>query len=123
MPRRNLADVFAGFETIWEPRIVARVNDYDVRVAKVEGEHTWHSHAETDEFFLVLEGRFTVDLRNSEPVVLETGDTYVVPRGVEHRPRAEPGTRILMFEPDGTPSTGDQGPVDHLPSTTGIDLG
>ena len=76
-----------------------------------------------DEFFLVLDGRFIIDLRDSESEVLEAGDTYVAPRGIEHRPRAEPGTRILMFEPVGTPSTGDQGPVDHLPSTTGVDLG
>lgn len=121
MSRRNLDDVFASFEQPWEPRIVAQVNDYDVRVAKVDGEHAWHSHGDTDEFFLVLDGCFTIDLRDSAPVVLGVGDTYVVPRGVEHRPRAEPGTRILMFEPTGTPSTGDQGPVDHLPSTTGIE--
>lgn len=122
MAPRSLDDVFASFEQTWEPRIVAKVNDYDVRVAKVDGEHTWHSHADTDEFFLVLAGRFSIDLRDSDPVVLEPGDTYVVQRGVEHRPRAEPDTRILMFEPAGTPSTGDEGPVGHIPSTTGIEL-
>lgn len=122
MKPRSLDDVFGSFEQTWEPRIVAKVNDYDVRVAKVDGEHTWHSHADTDEFFLVLAGRFTIELRGAEPVVLETGDTYVVPRGIEHRPRADSGTRILMFEPAGTPSTGDQGPVGHIPSTTGVEL-
>ena len=119
---RNLADVFGSFEARWEPRIVARVNDYEVRVAKVEGDHTWHSHADTDEFFHVLDGRFTINLRDSDPVVLGPGDTFVVPRGVEHFPQADPGTRILMFEPRGTPSTGDQGDVAHLRSTTGVEL-
>jgi mannose-6-phosphate isomerase-like protein (cupin superfamily) len=119
---RNLDDTFDSFDTLWEPRIVARVNDYDVRVAKVEGDHTWHSHADTDEFFQVLSGRFTINLRDAEPVVLGPGDTYVVPRGVEHFPQAEPGTRILMFEPNGTPSTGDQGAVGHVRTTTGVEL-
>lgn len=118
----NLDDAFAAFDDTWMPRIVAKVNDYDVRIAKVEGDHTWHVHHDTDEFFLVVSGRFTVNLR-SGPVVLGPGDTYVVPRGVEHFPQAEPGTRILMFEPTGTPSTGD-GPVEapHLRTTTGIDV-
>lgn len=121
MSPKHLDDVFDSFDAHWEPRIVAQVNDYDVRVAKVDGDHTWHSHADTDEFFLVLAGRFTINLRDHEPVVLEAGDTFVVPRGVEHFPQAEPGTRILMIEPTGTPNTGDQGPVDHLPTTAGID--
>jgi mannose-6-phosphate isomerase-like protein (cupin superfamily) len=118
----NLDDAFAAFDDTWMPRIVAKVNDYDVRIAKVEGDHAWHVHHDTDEFFLVVSGEFTVNLR-SGPVVLRPGDTYVVPRGVEHFPQAAPGTRILMFEPTGTPNTGDE-PVDapHLQTTTGIDL-
>jgi mannose-6-phosphate isomerase-like protein (cupin superfamily) len=120
MRPRNLDDAFATFDQTWEPRVVARVNDYDVRIAKVDGEHTWHSHADTDEFFLVVAGRFTIDLRGGPSVELGPGDTFVVPRGVEHRPRAEAGTRILMFEPAGTPSTGDQGAVGHVPTTTGV---
>jgi mannose-6-phosphate isomerase-like protein (cupin superfamily) len=117
---RNLDDVFAGFDATWEPRIVAKVNDYDVRVARVDGDHTWHSHADTDEFFLVLDGQFTINLRDRDPIVLRTGDTYVVPRGVEHFPQATRGTRILMFEPTGTANTGDEGSVDHLTTTTGV---
>ncbi len=120
---RNLDDVFAQFDATWEPRIVTTVNDYDVRVARVEGDHAWHSHSDTDEFFLVLAGRFTINLRDRDAVVLGAGDTFVVPRSVEHFPQAEPGTRILMFEPSGTPNTGDQGPVDHLTTTAGITLG
>lgn len=118
----NLDEAFARFDEVWAPRIVAKVNDYDVRIARCEGDHTWHVHDDTDEFFLVLEGRFTVNLR-SGPVVLGPGDVHVVPRGVEHFPQAAPGTRILMFEPTGTPNTG-SGPTEatHITTTTGIDL-
>ncbi len=119
---RNLDDVFAGFDAIYEPRIIAHVNDYDVRVARAEGDHTWHSHTDTDEFFLVLEGRFTINLRDAPAAVLGPGDTFVVPRGVEHFPQAAPGTRILMFEPRGTPTTGEEGDVDHLTTSTGVEL-
>jgi len=119
---RNLDQTFASFDDIYEPRIVQQVNDYDVRIAKCEGSHTWHSHADTDEFFLVTAGQFTIHLRDVDPVVLGPGDTYVVPKGVEHCPEAAPGTHILMFEPQGTPSTGDQGAVEGLNSTTGISV-
>ncbi|HET6966857.1 MAG TPA: cupin domain-containing protein [Ornithinibacter sp.] len=119
---RNLDDVFAAFDEPWMPHIVARVNDYDVRVARADGDHAWHVHRDTDEFFLVLGGEFTINLR-SGPVVLRPGDTYVVPRGVEHFPQAAPGTRILMFEPTGTPTTGDDpAGADHLVTTTGVEL-
>jgi mannose-6-phosphate isomerase-like protein (cupin superfamily) len=119
---RNIEEVFASFDERWMPRIVAKVNDYDVRIAKVEGDHAWHVHHDTDEFFLVLEGRFTINLR-SGPVVVGPGDVFVVPRGVEHFPQADPGTKILMFEPSGTPTTGDEAvDADHLVTTTGIEL-
>ena len=119
---RNLERILAGFDETWMPRIVTQVNDYDVRVAKVEGDHAWHVHRDTDEFFLVLTGEFTINLR-SGPVVLGPGDTYVVPKGTEHFPQAAPGTAILMFEPTGTPSTGDDGvDADHLTTTTGVEL-
>lgn len=120
MHAHNLDDVFATFDSMWEPRIVTTVNNYDVRIARCEGEHTWHSHADTDEFFLCLFGRFTINLRDSDPVVLSPGDVFTVPRGVEHFPHADAGTRILLFEPQGTPSTGDEGDVEHLTTTTGV---
>ena len=120
--KRSLDEAFDSFDAIYEPRIVATVNDYDVRVAKVEGDHTWHAHADTDEFFLCLAGEFTINLRDAEPVVLGPGELFTVPRGVEHFPQAAPGTRILMLEPSGTPSTGDQGEVDHLTTTAGVVL-
>ncbi len=100
------------------------MNDYDVRVTKVRGEHVWHSHADTEEFFLVLDGSFTVTVRDGEherDITLGVGDTLVVPRGVEHRPRSQDGASILMFEPSGTLTTGDYAdevPA-HIDSTAG----
>ncbi|MCC5033951.1 cupin domain-containing protein [Streptomyces sp. WAC 00631] len=124
----NLTDALASFTEIYSPRIVTRVNDYDVRIAHVEGEHVWHVHEDTDEFFLVLDGRFDVALRDADgterTVELRKGDTFVVPRGTEHKP-SSPGGSIMMFEPSGTLTTGDR-PEDEIPenvdSTTGHQL-
>lgn len=125
---RNLKEVLAGFEEAWSPRIVARVNDYDVRVARVVGEHVWHAHDHTDEFFLVLDGTLKIELRSPEgrktEVLLQAGDTFVVPRGVEHKP-SSPGGSILMFEPTGTLTTGDHpntAPAQGIETTSGHDL-
>jgi mannose-6-phosphate isomerase-like protein (cupin superfamily) len=127
-PPVNLTQALASFTEIYSPRIVARVNDYDVRIAHAQGEHVWHVHEDTDEFFLVLDGRFDVSVRDPDggerTVELHGGDTFVVPRGTEHRP-SSPGGSILMFEPAGTSSTGDrhEGEVpDHVDSTVGRDL-
>jgi mannose-6-phosphate isomerase-like protein (cupin superfamily) len=124
----NLTAALASFDDIYSPRIVARMNDYDVRVAHARGEHIWHTHDTTDEFFLVLDGQFDVALREPDgsvrTVSLQQGDTFVVPRGVEHKP-SSPGGSILMFEPSGTSTTGDrhEGEIpDHVDSTTGHDL-
>jgi len=125
----NLTAALASFDEVYSPRIVTRMNDYDVRVAHVRGEHVWHVHEHTDEFFLVLDGRFDVAVRGPDGQVavveLGRGDTFVVPRGTEHKP-SSPGGSILMFEPSGTSSTGDrhQGEIpDHVDSTTGHTLG
>ena len=124
----NVTEALASFDEIYSPRIVARMNDYDVRIAHAKGEHVWHVHEHTDEFFLVLEGRFDVALRDERgverTVVLHQGDTFVVPKGTEHRP-SSPGASILMFEPSGTSTTGDrhEGEIpDHVDSTTGHEL-
>ncbi|WP_281905375.1 cupin domain-containing protein [Phytohabitans aurantiacus] len=124
----NVTDVLASFTDIYSPRIVARVNDYDVRIAHTLGEHVWHVHEDTDEFFLVLDGQFDVAMRDADgterTVVLRAGDTFVVPRGTEHKP-SSPGGSILMFEPTGTSTTGDrhEGDIpDHVDSTTGHEL-
>lgn len=124
----NLTEALASFDEVYSPRIVARMNDYDVRIAKTEGEHVWHVHDETDEFFLVLDGEFDIAMRdaqgNETAVRLRTGDTFVVPRGTEHKP-SSPGGAILMFEPSGTSTTGDrhEGRIpDHVDSTTGHEV-
>jgi mannose-6-phosphate isomerase-like protein (cupin superfamily) len=102
----NLAQKLALFEERFSPRIVAMMNDYKIEVVKVEGEFVWHSHPETDDFFLVLEGELEIDLRD-RTVQLRKGDLFVVPRGAEHRPRARKEAHILLIEPQGTTNTGD----------------
>ena len=113
-----------SFDALWSPRIVTRVNDYDVRVAKVRGEHLWHTHDDTDEFFLVLDGELEIALRD-RTVVLRRGDVFTVPRGTEHKPSSSAGAQILMFEPTGTPTVGDRHEEipDHVDATTGHALG
>jgi mannose-6-phosphate isomerase-like protein (cupin superfamily) len=120
----NLHGVLDSFEERWSPRIVTQVNDYDVRVAKVEGTYVWHRHDNTDEFFMVLDGALDIGLRdnNAERVVtLRPHDVFVVPKGVEHRPASADGASILMFEMSGTLTTGttDEAIPDYVDSTTG----
>ena len=102
----NLAEKLALFDERFSPRIVATMNDYKLEVVKVEGEFVWHSHPETDDVFLVLEGELEIELRD-RTVHLGKGDLYVVPRGVEHRPRAAREAHVLLIEPQGTRNTGD----------------
>jgi mannose-6-phosphate isomerase-like protein (cupin superfamily) len=123
----NLHDALTTFSDVYSPRIVGRVNDYDVRIAHASGEHVWHVHEDTDEFFLVIDGTFDVSLREDgaeRTVSLRAGDIFVVPRGTEHRPSSRGGS-ILMFEPSGTLTTGDrhEGEIPaHVDSTTGREL-
>ena len=102
----NLAEKLAQLSDYWAPRTVARLNEYDIMVVKVQGEFVWHKHDETDDFFLVLDGRLTVRLRDRE-VTLGPGELFVVPRGVEHQPFAAEEVHLLLIEPAGTPNTGD----------------
>jgi mannose-6-phosphate isomerase-like protein (cupin superfamily) len=123
----NLTDALARFSDVYSPRIVGRVNDYDVRIAHARGEHVWHVHEHTDEFFLVLDGTFDVSLREDgqeRTARLRAGDIFVVPRGTEHKPSSDGGA-ILMFEPSGTVTTGDrhEGEIPaHVDSTADHDL-
>jgi mannose-6-phosphate isomerase-like protein (cupin superfamily) len=103
---RHLGTVLASLDEYWSPRTVAEVNDYDVRVVKVLGDFTWHTHPETDEFFLVLSGALTIEM-DEGAVGMSPGDAYVVPRGRRHRPRADEETTLLLFEPSATVNTGD----------------
>ena len=104
----NLAEKLATFEETFQPKIVGYYNDSKILVAKIKGEFVWHAHPDTDDFFLVVSGRLTIQLRDRD-VELGPGELYVVPRGVEHCPRSEEGAEILLIEPRGTPNTGDSG--------------
>ncbi len=101
----DLADKLASFDDLWAPRIIAELNGQHVKIVKLEGEFVWHHHDDEDELFLVLEGRLVIDLRD-RTLELGPGQLCVIPRGVEHRPRAERETRVLLFEPAATLNTG-----------------
>ncbi|MER5940885.1 cupin domain-containing protein [Streptomyces sp. NPDC001928] len=123
----SLEVALASFTETWSPRIVTTVNDYDVRVAKVDGEHVWHVHDHTDEFFLVLDGELHISLREAageRTVVLPRGSVFTVPRGTEHKPYAPAPAAILVFEPTGTLTVGDhyEDLPDHVDATTGHEL-
>ncbi len=102
----DLAAVLASVEEPWQPRTVATLNDYDVRVVHTLGEFTRHAHPDTDEMFVVLSGSLTIELDDAE-VELGAGQLYVVPRGVPHRPRSVAGADVLLVEPSETVNTGD----------------
>lgn len=102
----DLAAAFDTFDERWSPRIVAALNGQHVKVAKVEGDFVWHSHADEDELFFVVRGRLEMHLRD-RVIELGPGELLVVPRGVEHKPVAPVETHILLFEPAGTINTGD----------------
>jgi mannose-6-phosphate isomerase-like protein (cupin superfamily) len=101
----NLADKLSQFREHWAPRTIAQFNGHDVMVVKVQGEFVWHSHADTDDFFLVLRGRLIIQLRD-RVVEFGPGELFIVPRGVEHCPYAPEETHLLLIEPTGTPNTG-----------------
>ena len=104
----NLAEKLSLFSDRFAPRTVAEFNGHDVMVTKLEGEFVWHTHEDTDDFFLVLKGRLVIRMRDRDDVVLEPGELFVVPRGVEHKPVAEEETHVVLMEPTGTPNTGDE---------------
>jgi mannose-6-phosphate isomerase-like protein (cupin superfamily) len=106
LPPVNLEAKLGLFSDHWSPKIVAAFNGCDVMLVKLKGEFVWHSHSETDDFFLVLKGRLRIQLRDGE-IRLDPGELYVVPKGVEHRPIAEEEVHVLLIEPAGTPNTGD----------------
>jgi mannose-6-phosphate isomerase-like protein (cupin superfamily) len=124
----NLSAALDSFDEVYSPRILAEVNDYHVRIAHASGDHVWHVHDTTDEFFLVLRGSIDIALRAADgsqrEVHLGEGDIFVVPQGTQHKPSSGGGS-ILMFEPATTVTTGDRrdGDVpDHVHTTTGRPL-
>jgi mannose-6-phosphate isomerase-like protein (cupin superfamily) len=103
----NLAAQFGRFNDHWSPKIVATLNDYDVKVVKVQGKFVWHQHDETDELFLVTDGQLQIHLEDRDDVVLGAGELFVVPRGVRHCPVADAETHVVLLEPRDTVNTGD----------------
>ncbi len=104
----DLKEKLSRFSERWSPRVVAELNDYQIKVAKIQGDFVWHNHPETDEAFLVLDGELEIEFRDGR-VQLKNGDLYVVPKGIEHKPFAKNECSILLIEPKGTANTGDAG--------------
>ncbi len=104
----DIADKLSLFSEHWAPRVIARLNDYEIKLVKLEGEFVWHTHDDTDELFLVIEGRLTIQLRDGD-VTLGPGQLYVVPRGVEHCPITDGDVSAMLIEPAGVVNTGSVG--------------
>jgi mannose-6-phosphate isomerase-like protein (cupin superfamily) len=104
----NLEEKFARFSERWSPKILARLNDYEVKAVKLQGEFVWHRHDATDELFLVTRGSLIIRFRDRD-VTIGPGELLVVPKGVEHMPVANEECEVLLIEPAGTPNTGDAG--------------
>jgi mannose-6-phosphate isomerase-like protein (cupin superfamily) len=124
MEKVNLAQKFAMFTDHWNPRVIGQINDYEIKIVKVQGEFVWHQHDQTDELFLVLAGRLGLQVREANgderTIWLEPGELIIIPRGIEHCPVAEIETQLMLLEPKGTVNTGDTPSertvteVDHL---------
>jgi mannose-6-phosphate isomerase-like protein (cupin superfamily) len=104
----SLLDKFTKFSEVFEPKVVARMNDYEFKLARAKGDFVWHSHSDTDEVFLIIEGELTIEFRDGS-VRLRAGEMFVVPRGKEHKPFAEHECKLMLIEPAGTVNTGDAG--------------
>jgi mannose-6-phosphate isomerase-like protein (cupin superfamily) len=104
----SLAEKFKKFSEVFQPKVIARMNDYEFKLARVKGDFVWHSHADTDETFLVIDGEMVIEFRDGS-VTLQSGDMFVVPRGKEHKPFAAKECKILLIEPVGTVNTGSAG--------------
>ena len=106
MKKVNLQEKLGKFDEYWSPKIVSEFNGHDVMVVKVLGEFNWHDHADTDDFFLVVSGELIIQMRDGD-IKLGPGELYIVPKGIEHCPKAEVETPLLLIEPKGIPNTGD----------------
>ena len=115
----NFQDKLARFTDRWAPKVVAQMNDYQFKLVKIQGEFVWHSHADTDEVFIVLDGRMRIELRDGR-VDLGPGEMFVVPKGVEHKPAAPDECRILLVEPCGVVNTGAAGGAMTAPNDVWI---
>ena len=115
----NFKDKLAKFSDHWAPKVIAEMNDYQFKLVKIQGEFVWHSHADTDEVFIMLEGEMTIELRDG-PVHLKEGEMFVVPKGVEHKPVAQAECKIMLVEPRGVVNTGDAGGAYTAPNDVWI---
>jgi len=104
----NFQRKFGLFSEQWQPKVVAEMNDYQFKVVKLQGDFVWHDHKETDETFIVVEGDLRIDFRDGA-VHVSTGEMFVVPKGVEHKPYAEHEVKLLLIEPRGVLNTGHEG--------------
>ena len=104
----NIAEKFSKFSETYSPKVIAEMNDYQFKLVRVEGEFVWHDHPDTDEVFIVIEGSLDIEFRDGK-VTLNTGEMYVIPKGVEHKPVAENECKIMLVEPEGVVNTGDAG--------------
>ena len=103
----NVTEKFALFEDQWSPKIIGQINDLHLKAVRIEGEFVWHTHHDTDEFFLVHTGRMTIQRKGGDDVTLGAGEFFIVPKGVEHRPVADEECQVLLLEPAGVVNTGD----------------
>lgn len=103
----NFAQKYALFHEQWAPKVVAEMNDYQFKIARLEGDFIWHTHADTDETFIVLDGELRIDFRDGT-VMIGPGEMYVVKKGVEHKPSAEREVKLLLIEPRGVINTGEE---------------
>ncbi len=109
----DIAEAFDSFEETWSPRLAARLNGQELKVAKLAGAFVWHRHPGADELFWVVDGELTLRLRDEPDQQLSAGELGVVPAGVEHKPVAEGGANVVLFEPAGTENTGDADAADR----------
>ena len=104
----SFKDKFALIDSQWHPKVIAEMNDYQFKLVWLEGEFVWHHHAETDETFIVMEGALRIDFRDGA-VTISSGEMFVVPKGVEHKPFAQSEVKLLLIEPRGVANTGEEG--------------
>lgn len=104
----NLGEKFAKFSDHWSPKIIAKLNEYHLKLVKFKGDFIWHTHQDTDEAFIVIEGQMSIYFRDGK-VALKEGELFVVPKGVEHKPQAKEECKAMLIEPAGTLNTGDAG--------------
>ena len=102
----NLQDKFSKFSEQWTPKVIAEMNDYQFKLVKIEGEFVWHNHDDTDEVFIVIEGKMFIEFED-ETIELNQGEMYVVPKGVQHKPYAEQECKVMLVEPKGVVNTGE----------------